>query len=309
MATDRRRILVVVVQTTLAAVGVAFVVVAFVRTLERARGTLLPDAWQLGAALGLVLLSLLAAAPSWTTLLGAPVRKLAHTFYLGQLAKYVPGGVWQPVGQVGLAARAGIPVSRAAAAYPVHAVTQVASGATVGAGLGLWATSLPWAARVAALGGLVSVAFLHRAWMAWVLSVARKVVKRIPDADVLPGQAPILRSYVLGVITVTFNGLAFGLLATSLGVAGVAVAVSAFAVAKTIGFVAIPFPAGVGVREAMLVAALGGPAAPVIAAAVAHRLVIIVGEATLSAASAAARGNDERDAREVKTERRPPHPR
>jgi uncharacterized membrane protein YbhN (UPF0104 family) len=56
--------------------------------------------------------------------------------------------------------------------------------------------------------------------------------------------------------------------------------VPAFAVAWTTGFLAVPFPSGIGIREGVLIAATGSPsgAASVIAASIVHRLVTMVGE-------------------------------
>jgi uncharacterized membrane protein YbhN (UPF0104 family) len=59
-------------------------------------------------------------------------------------------------------------------------------------------------------------------------------------------------------------------------------AIFAFAAAWTVGFVALPFPSGIGVREAALVGLLGLPSEFVVAASVAHRLVTIVGEIAVS---------------------------
>ena len=79
------------------------------------------------------------------------------------------------------------------------------------------------------------------------------------------------------------NGAALALLVWSLHAARLAAAVPAFALAWTVGFLAVPIPAGLGIREAVLIAVISRPggAALVIAASVAHRLVAIISEAVM----------------------------
>ena len=77
------------------------------------------------------------------------------------------------------------------------------------------------------------------------------------------------------------SGLAFAVLLSAIHtLPEPTIAVSAFGAAWTIGFLAVPFPAGVGVREAVLIALVGRTtgAGAVIAASVAHRVVTIIGE-------------------------------
>ena len=51
------------------------------------------------------------------------------------------------------------------------------------------------------------------------------------------------------------------------------------------GFLAVPFPSGIGVREAVLIATVASPsgAGPVIVASVVHRLVTMLGELVMIA--------------------------
>jgi uncharacterized membrane protein YbhN (UPF0104 family) len=52
----------------------------------------------------------------------------------------------------------------------------------------------------------------------------------------------------------------------------------AFSAAWVAGYVALPFPAGIGVREAVLVGLLPAPAAVVTAASIVHRLLTMLAE-------------------------------
>lgn len=270
-----------------AVAGVAFLAIAFRNTWDRSRGAAFPS-WPGVAVAGvLVLAGLGCAAASWIALLPGRARAgaLARGFYTGQLGKYVPGAVWQAIGQVGFAVRDGVSLPHASAAFPVHALTQVAAAAAVGATL-VAMPSVPAPARAASGLGLVSLLLLHRSWMAAAARVAARALRRSFPDDLVPPQRAILRSFAWSILTLVFSGAAFSLLLSSLTPAGVWLrATAAFSTAWVAGFLALPFPSGLGVREAVLIGVLGGSAgtASVIAASIAHRLVTIVGEMVMVA--------------------------
>ncbi len=91
-------------------------------------------------------------------------------------------------------------------------------------------------------------------------------------------------------MTIVLNGFALDLLLSSLR-AGTPIlrSVAAFGFAWTIGFVAIPFPSGIGIREAALILTIGSgaPTSYVIAASVSHRLVSMMAELLMIVASRA----------------------
>ena len=263
--------------------GLVFMGIAFQRTWIRSRQDVVPPAWRTAGAGALILAGLVFASRSWAALFGeeASGRALARGFYTAQLGKYVPGGIWQAVGQVGLATRAGARWSHASTAFAAQAVTQVAAGGTVGAGLLAFGWGLPWGIRLSALLSLLLLLPLHRAWMLRAVRFLLRVMRKEAPDDIVPSQERILISYGWAVGTILGSGLAFALLASSVDATpSFAAATPAFALAWTAGFLAIPFPSGLGVREAVLIGILGGTggAAPVIAASVAHRLVTMSGE-------------------------------
>src|SRR6266516_7535109 len=150
------------VRLLLGAIGLLFLVVAFRSNWHRSRQQVLPSPWALGEAFVLVLTGLALAGRGWGSLLTgeASGAALASGYYTSQLGKYVPGGVWQAVGQVGLARRAGVSTSSAVTAFPVHAIAQATAGGTVGAGLLVAGTGIPFAIRVASLSGLLLLPLL-----------------------------------------------------------------------------------------------------------------------------------------------------
>lgn len=279
--------------------GIVFLTLAFLRAWHRSRTTVLPSPWHLAGAAVLATGALVMGSRGWASLLerDGSERELTRAFYLGQLGKYVPGGVWQAVGQVGLSRRAGVSLSQAATAFPVHALTQAAAGGTVGATLVLAGSRVPLPVRLASLSGLVLVPLLRRAWVVRVVHLLGRLARRSWSESLVPAQEQILRSYAWGIGTLVCSGVAFALLASSVHAARASLAaVPAFALAWTAGFLAIPVPSGLGIREAVLIVTIGraGGAAPVIAASIAHRLVTMIGEAVMILVSSRRRPLEDR---------------
>lgn len=286
-STPRRRLVVRVLRVVLAAAGLAFLVVTLADTWSQS-SELLRSPVRLVTAFAIVVVALMLWARAWSALLAheADTRALRHGFYLSQLGKYVPGGIWQAAGLVTLGRDAGADLARASTAFFVLAATQVAGAATVGGLAALFTPDLPTPFRVAAIASLLLALLVHRGWMVMALRLARRVVKRL-DVNGVPSQRAILESYAFAAVATAVASAAFALI-TRPHDAGVALAaLSAFATAWWIGFVAIPFPSGIGIREAVLLAALRTPltTAVVLGAAIGQRLVSIAAEATLIGAT------------------------
>src|SRR5690242_20148507 len=96
-----RRALVRVAVAVFVAVAIVFFVLALVGAWRESAE--LPSIWRLAAVGGLWVIGVLSAAFAWATLLGGDHR-LDHgaASIVSQIAKYIPGGVWQASGQLGL---------------------------------------------------------------------------------------------------------------------------------------------------------------------------------------------------------------
>jgi SAM-dependent methyltransferase len=263
--------------------GFAFLVVALIDTWDRSQ-RLLRSPVRLGCSFVIVLLALVLWARAWSALFGheADPRALHHGFYLSQLGKYVPGGIWQAAGLVSLGRDAGAELGQASTAFVVLAVTQVAGAATVGGIAAIAAPDLPTAFRILVIAGLGLIALVYRGWMVAALRLGARVVKRL-DVSLVPPQRAILRSYAWSVAATAVAAAAYAVLAQP-GRAGLAIAAeAAFATAWWIGFVAVPFPSGIGIREAVLLGALRASlgSGVVLGAAIGQRLVSIAAELTL----------------------------
>lgn len=275
---NRRRL----VQTLILIVGLVGIALAVVESVDQAQEQVLPSSDTIAIAGVLALVAITSSARAWVALfsdlmINSPSRNvLRGTFYLSQLTKYVPaGGIIQATSQLTLARAAGVPLRRAAVAYPVSAVGAVAGGSTLAAGL-VFASDLPTWVRAIAFLGLGTVVFLHRGLMARVLDFMHRRVPRIPDSEQLPTQRDILIFYVWALVTIGALCAAYTVMLGSLSNANPYNVFCAFAASFVIGFVAIPIPAGVGVREAVLVLLLPGVGTgPLLAVSLALRILTI----------------------------------
>jgi glycosyltransferase 2 family protein len=279
---NRRRLL----QIAVLVVGLAGIAFAVSETVKDAKEHVLPSVGALTFSAVLALVAIVSSARAWVALFSDLVDSRASrsvlrgTFYLSQLTKYLPvGGVAQAASQLGLARSVGVPLKRAAVAFPVSAVGAVVAGATLGGGL-VFDSKLPVWTRVLAPLGLAIVVLLHRGLMARVLDQARRFIRRVPGSDQLPTQSDIFAFYGWALVTLSALCAAYAVLLHSLTTAANPFVVfSAFAVSWVIGFIVVPIPAGVGIREAVLVALLPGVgAAPLLAASLALRLLSIATE-------------------------------
>ena len=217
------------------------------------------------AAGALVLVGLYLTMLSWRALLAAagsplPVGAAARVFFLGQLGKYVPGSVWPIVAQMELAKEHDVPRSR------TGAIGLCSVALSLLAGLLVAAVTLPFSSADA----------LERYWYGF-LAVPVLAVGAVP-AVANWGLGKLLRLARRGELEAPFSargmlvalawaalawvvfGLHLALLVRADGHGGAAVvplSIGAFSLAWTAGFLFVVAPAGAGVREGVLVLALG----------------------------------------------------
>lgn len=260
--------------------GLAGLGIAAYAVIGDARDRSLPGAGALALALLCHMVALALAAQSWIVLFppGADRRSLASGFYASQLTKYLPaGGLVQAASQVALASGDGGGAS-AALRLPVFSLGYIVAALTVGSGL-VFAGDLPTWGRVLAGLSLLSLLTLNRRVLHGLVRRGRRFVARLPDPDDLPPQRAILRCYALSLANLVMFAAAFSLLLGDLTDITPWLAVAAVSAGWAAGYVAVFIPSGLLVREAVLIAALPGlPAASLLAASVAHRLVGLVAE-------------------------------
>ena len=249
-----------------------------------------------------VLLSLGANLLAWQAMLAGlgvvvPLRRAARIFFVGQLGKYVPGSIWPVVAQMELGAGYGL--SRSV----IGAAGLLTLGVAVPVGLLLGLLAVP--TLLSSGGSTYLLVFL--ALPAAVVVLSPPVLNPLLDRALRLLRRPALEQQLtattivrVAALTGTSHlllGVHAWLLARDLGAEGPALlllAVGAFALANVAGLLALPLPAGAGVREAVLVLCLA-PVLPVgksLLLALLSRAILTVGD--LAVASTAARGGPSR---------------
>ncbi|GAA1861691.1 lysylphosphatidylglycerol synthase domain-containing protein [Myceligenerans crystallogenes] len=216
------------------------------------------------------------------------LRDALSVFGLSQLGKYIPGGVWNVVAAAEIGADHAVPRHRSVASMGVALLVSVVSGAAVGAvalpfvsagALGPWGR-LVWAAPVIAVVLLPPV--LNR-----LIGLALRLGRREPLAQPLTWGG-LARATAWSVVGWLVAGTQIWALTTGLGMEPsgytFALAVGGWALAWTVGFLAVVVPAGVGVREVVLAGVLAGslPGAAAPLAVLVARVVFTVVDAVFA---------------------------
>lgn len=286
----RRRLTHARIKGALLALGLAGMAIAVVSLRHDLHGHALPSATTMLLALATSIACLVFAARAWITLLEADRtdrRAVSNALYLSQLSKYVPGGgIFQATGQITLSAAAHRPAKRVAIAFVVSAASAAAAGLVI-AGFLVTLTGAPgWIRWLVPLGFLAPV-LLTRPVLTFGMRIGRRITRHVPDIDHLPPTRAIASAFGWGVLNVGCFGLSYAIILHSMAPdTPILGAVSAFALAWVIGFLILPVPSGLGIREAVLYTTLPGvPAAAVLASSLAHRLTTFAAEVGLTAIS------------------------
>jgi uncharacterized membrane protein YbhN (UPF0104 family) len=214
---------------------------------------------------------------------GTPLAAGARVWFLSNLARYVPGNIWSYVGAVELARREGVARRTTLA---VMALTQVLSvGVALLAGLPVLLAERARLGRPALLGAVLVVAgaALAAVFRRQLLGLARRRLPGFEPGDLAPSAGTVALLVVGYAAYWAVTGLAFATLVASLyplPAADVPLVVAAYAAAYAAGFLALLTPAGLGVREGVLVVALAPllPAGPALVVALLSRVWMMLAE-------------------------------
>ncbi len=267
--------------------GIAFVVVRIYRDRE-AIGDAFESAtlsWlAAGLVSGWVAMALIGLAWLWimsTSDVRPDRRRGMSWFFVGQLGKYVPGGIWPIVGQAELAHRGTVPRR---AAYTSTAWSMI--GTFVGAGAVAAVTGLtlhgaaPWVAALIGVGLVIMmIAVTLPASRRTVARLLQRVTRRtlgIPEAGWC-GQL-LLRHVPVWVCFAGMNVFAVVALGVDLEPRTVVQLIAATCLSWMAGFVIIGLPGGLGVRETVFIALMTAPLGETVAisTAVVSRVVSVV---------------------------------
>jgi uncharacterized membrane protein YbhN (UPF0104 family) len=258
--------------TAVTAVGLLLGAVAMVfvtRTLARDWDEItaaLDDAEVGWVALGWVLaaVGMIAIAVPWRfalRLVGGDLSagQVVARYFVGEIGKYVPGGVWPVVGRGELARRGGVRRTEAYGSVALSLATlYLAAMLVVFIGTPLLLSGDDGTGAVAVVVLLpLGIAALHPAVLGKVVDLLERVSGRRVDLALPPWRSvlALVVSYVPAWLAI---GIATWAVARSLdpGADLAELAVAAI-LSWVVGFVLVPVPGGVGVREAAFVAAAG----------------------------------------------------
>ncbi|HEX2574948.1 MAG TPA: lysylphosphatidylglycerol synthase transmembrane domain-containing protein [Aquihabitans sp.] len=222
----------------------------------------------------------------------APVGRVIAWYYVGELGKYVPGGVWPVLGRGELARRGGVPRTRAYASVALSlgllylAALFVSAGflpfALSGGGFNVWMLFL--------LALPVGVVLLHHAVLERLLALIGRLTRRTIAFDV-PRWKDSLALVARYVPTWILVGTATWAIARSLTPdASYPRVMFATVLSWTAGFLAVPVPAGAGIREAVLTASSGLDGGVAAATAIIARILFVLVDVAGAALSAPVAG-------------------
>jgi uncharacterized membrane protein YbhN (UPF0104 family) len=261
------------------------------RDLARLSPAVLVVAFAAGGAaiaVGMVMWHLLLAD------LGSPLphRAAGRVLFVSQLGKYLPGSVWPVLAQMELGRDHGVPRRRSATAFALLTLFNLVTAMLVAT------ATLPFTAgdevrqfRWMFLLAIGLVALLHPRLLNPLLNRVLRAAKRPPLERPLTARGVAVIGLV-GIGQWLLFGLHAWLLTVELGgVAGASapLALGGFALAWSVGYLFIFAPAGVGVREVALAAALSPvlDRADAIVVAVVSRVVLTLADFALAGLAAA----------------------
>jgi glycosyltransferase 2 family protein len=199
--------------------------------------------------------------PWWGASLG--FREGWRIWALSNLARFIPGGIWQFAGIAALAARAGTSPIAATGGVVLQQLVVLVSGVAVTAA---FLPALALRSFPLSYGAAVVIAVFALAVLALLLPRGAALMQRLTTrffsrAVVFPSMrsASVARYAIALIVPWLAYGVAFWLFARgTIGsrAPGLPLSIASFTAAYVWGIIWIPVPAGLGVREAALVALL-----------------------------------------------------
>ena len=210
-------------------------------------------------------------ALAWHLLLRAmgidvAARRSVGIYFTTQIAKYLPGNVGQHVGRVYLASANGMPAMRVGMSMIVEIALVVGAAVVLALPLApqilarLQDSRFPWlpvALAIAACGAIAGYALRRHRHVASLMEHARASWRH---ANTAGGRRFLLGASALELLGMTLAGASLAVLAVSseatITTSAIATSIAVFSAAWIVGFLAPGAPAGLGIREAILLAGL-----------------------------------------------------
>lgn len=250
-------------------------------TLTRVR---ISDYTMLALAILLYAISHISTALSWPFVLrgmSIPISVQAgmQIGFVSQIGKYLPGNVAHYFGRATLATNSGVSLASSGTSTAVEIISALFAAAIVGAGALLIEPEAAHFLALRLVNAFQAATSVIAMLSAGIMGLAAYLYrKRYPFGVVLAPTAFLAVSF-------TLSGLSYATLLEAVGEAvPTATVVALFVVAWVIGFIVPGAPAGIGVREAILIGFLapqigGGPA---LACSLLHRVLTAGVDATVA---------------------------
>ena len=219
-----------------------------------------------------------------------PLTRTAATYLVAQQAKHIPGGIWPAVARAGLSRRLhpGLGTRMAFLWVLGESLASVAAGLVTGGAVLLAADqaglrSRAWAALAlaAGLGALIAFAVARQSLLGRVLDTAGKLT-----GQPTPGLTRLAAAHAPAWLAsgATTAALAAAIVRPEGGLPDYRILAAAAVLASVAGFLALPVPAGIGVREAVFVALAAGvlTGSQAVVLALAARLVSLAAQVILA---------------------------
>ncbi len=251
--------------------------------------------WPIAGALLTGGIAAWSGVPAWRDLLiglgsRLRLRDAQRVYLMGQLGKYIPGGVWTVLAQATMAKELRVPRARSGTASLMSILLAVATAAALGA------ASLAVAGRavLGSYGALLllvvpMLALLHPGVLVQVGALAGRLTRRTVALERIPARTLLGAAGWLA-LGQLFNGVSFYLLVGSISAdySNPLLAIGLFSFASAAGILVVIAPAGAGAREAILAFGLSAVTQPGSAVLIVllSRVVLTAVDVLLAAAAA-----------------------
>ena len=213
-------------------------------------------------------------------------------YFVGELGKYLPGGVWPDLGRGELARRGGVPRTRAYASVALSLGMLYLAAMFVATALVPFAMSgggfSPWMLCLLALP--VGVVALHHSVIEFLVGVAGKVTRRSISVEVPRWRESLVLVAMYTPTWIFIGGATWAVARAITPDASLSRIMFAAVLSWVAGFLAVPVPAGAGVREAVLLASSGLDGGVAAATAIIARVIFIAVDAVGGLAGTPAAG-------------------
>jgi hypothetical protein len=226
-------------------------------------GTITID-WALMGVSGLAVLASYAVLIwTWQRMVNAWGERLgfaeaARIWFISNLGRYLPGKIWQ-IGAMGLMAQqAGVSATAAVGSSLVIAIINILAGSAVAFAFGARDLGAPsWALPA------VVIAVVLTAATPWLLPVATRAAAKLLKREIKTPELPASSVWIAAVgcaIAWVLYGVAFHFMQIALlgkETGDVVRSTAVFTASYIVGFLALPAPGGIGVREEAMFRLLG----------------------------------------------------